>query len=56
MLLSFLNAGSRVPKYLSDTSWEAHAKVVSAINESYRSITNALSHLHTNENEKGDTR
>ena len=56
VLLSFLNADSRVPKYLSDIRWEAHAKARSAINESYRSITDALSHHHTTENEKGATR
>ena len=56
VLLSFLNADLRVPKYLSNTRWEAHIKSESAISEGYRSITDALSHHHTTENEKGDKR
>ena len=56
VLTSFLPAGAKVPKGLSDTRWEAHSKAVLAIKENYSSITEALDDLHTNVNEKGDTR
>ena len=46
----------KVPKYLSDTRWDARAKATEAILESYSAITNALSHLHFDVSEKGDTR
>ena len=36
-----------MPKHLSDTRWDAHAKATEAILESYSAITNALSHLHS---------
>ena len=45
-----------MPKHLSDTRWDAHAKAMKAILESYSAITNALSHLHSDVSEKGDTR
>ena len=45
-----------MPKHLSDTRWDAHAKATEAILESYSAITNALSHLHFDVSEKGDTR
>ena len=45
-----------MPKYLSDTKWDAPAKAMEAILESYSAITNALSHLHFDVSEKGDTR
>ena len=44
-----------MPKYLSDTRWDVHAKATEAILESYSAITNALSHLHSDVSEKGDT-
>ena len=43
-------------KHLSDTRWDARAKATEAIVESYSAITNALSHLHADVSEKGDTR
>ena len=46
----------KVPTYLSDTRWDARAKATEAILESYCAITNALSHLHSDVGEKGDTR
>ena len=52
----FLQPQSKVPKHLSDIRWDAHAKTTEAILESYSAITNALSHLHSNVSEKGDTR
>ena len=55
VLKYFLQPQSKVPKYLSDTRWEAHAKVTKAILESYSAITDALSHLYSDVNEKGDT-
>ena len=45
-----------MPKHLSDSRWDAHAKATEAILESYSAITNALSHLHSDESEKDDTR
>ena len=45
-----------MPKHLSDTRWDAHAKATEAILESYSAITNTLSHLHSNVSEKGDIR
>ena len=45
-----------MPKYLSNTRWDEHAKATEAILESYSAITNALSHLHSDVTEKGDTR
>ena len=45
-----------MPKHLSDIRWDAHAKTTEAILESYSAITNALSHLHSDVSEKGDTR
>ena len=47
---------SKVPKYLSNTRWDEHAKATEAILESYSAITNALCHLHSDVTEKGDTR
>ena len=44
-----------MPKHLSDARWDAYAKAMKAILESYRAITNARSHLHSNVSEKGDT-
>ena len=41
---------------MSDTRWDAHAKATEAILESYSAITSALSHLHSDVSEKGDTR
>ena len=43
-------------KHLSDTRWDARAKATEAILESYSAITDALSHLHSNVSEKGETR
>ena len=45
-----------MPKHLSDTRWDAHAKATEAILESYSAMTSALSHLHSDVSEKGDTR
>ncbi|XP_013780077.1 uncharacterized protein LOC106464480 [Limulus polyphemus] len=56
VLKSFLQLQSKVPKYLSDTRWEAHAKATEAILESYRAVIDALSHLYSDVNEKDDTR
>ena len=56
VLTSFLQPQSKVPKHLSDTRWDAHAKATEAILESYCAITNALSHLHSDVSEKSDTR
>ena len=56
VLKSFLQTQSKVPKHLSNTRWEAHAKATEAILESYSAITNALSHLDSDVSEKGDTR
>ena len=56
VLKSFLQPQSKVPKHLSDTRWDAQAKATEAILESYSAITNALSHLHSDVSEKGDTR
>ena len=56
VLKSFLQPQSKVPKHLSDTRWEARAKAMEAILESYSAITNALSHLHCDVSEKSDTR
>ena len=53
---SFLHPQSKVPKRWSDTRWDAHAKATEVILESYSAITNALSHLHSDVSEKGDTR
>lgn len=55
-MLGFLKSKFNVPKYLSDTRWEAHANSVSAIEEHYGSLIEALNYLHSNESEKGDTR
>ncbi|KAK7071572.1 hypothetical protein SK128_017837, partial [Halocaridina rubra] len=57
-MLSFLNTDSntKAPNHQSDTWWGAHAKAVSAINVSYKSIMDALNYIYANENEKGDTR
>ena len=43
-------------KHLSDNRWDAHAKATEATLKSYSAITNALSHLHSDASEKGDTR
>ena len=43
-------------KHLSDSRWDARAKATEAILKSYSAITNALSHLHFDVSEKGDTR
>ena len=40
---------------MSDTRWGAHAKATEVILQSCSAITNALSHLHSNVSEKGDT-
>ena len=45
-----------MPKHLSDTRWDAQAKATEAILESYSTITNNLSHLHSDVNEQDDTR
>ena len=52
----FLQPQSKVPKHLSDIMWDPHAKTTEAILKSYSTITNALSHLHSDVSEKGDTR
>ncbi|CAM1326808.1 Uncharacterised protein r2_g3576 [Pycnogonum litorale] len=56
VLNSFLGPDSTVPKRLSDTRWEAHAKATSAIADGYESIILALNQIHTDDNEKGDAR
>lgn len=56
VLKSFLQTQWIVPKYLSDTRWEAHAKATEAVLESYSAITDALSHLYSDVNKKDDTR
>ena len=45
-----------MPKHLSDTRWDARVKATETILESYSAITNALSLLHSDVSEKGDTR
>ena len=45
-----------MPKHLSNTRWDAHAKAAEAILKSCSAITNALSHLHSDANQKRDTR
>ena len=45
-----------MPKHLLDTRRDVHAKATEAILKSYSAITNALSDLHSNVSEKGDTR
>jgi hypothetical protein len=40
----------------SDTRWEAYTKTTPAIAITYNSITGALTHVHTNDIEKGDKR
>ena len=47
---------SNVLQHLSDTRWEAHARATTAISESYADIVEALSHIHDDDTEKGDTR
>ena len=56
VLKSFLQPQLKVPTYLSDTRWGAHAKATEAILESFSAINNALSHLHSDVCERGDTR
>ena len=56
VLKSFLQPHSKVPKHISGTRWDAHAKATETILESYSAITNALSHLHSNISQKGNTR
>ena len=56
VLKSFLQPQLKVPKHLSDTRWDARAKATEAILEGYSAITNALSHLHSDVSENGDTR
>ena len=56
VLKLFLQPQPKVSKHLSDTRWDARAKATEAILESYGAITNALSHLHSDVSEKGNTR
>nr|XP_028571626.1 uncharacterized protein LOC114589432 [Podarcis muralis] len=56
VLKSFLPPRSKVPKYLSDTRWNTHTKATEAVLESYSDITDALSHLYSDVNGKGETR
>ena len=56
VLKSHLEPQSKVPKYLSETRWEAHAKATEAILESYSAIIGALNDLYSDVNMKGDTR
>jgi hypothetical protein len=51
-----LDLKSTVPKHFCDTIFEAHAKAISATGTSYNSIIYALTHTHTNDSEKGDTK
>ena len=44
-----------MPKHLSDTRRDVHAKATEAVLENFSVITNALSHLHSDVSEKGDT-
>ena len=56
VLKSFLQPHSKVPKHLSDTRRDVHAKASETILESYSATSNALSHLHFDVSEKGHTR
>ena len=56
VLKSHLEPQSKVPKYLSETRWEAHPKATEAILESYSAIIGALNDLYSDVNMKGDTR
>ena len=56
VLKSFLDADSTVPKRLSDTRWEAHAKATSAIYDGYEAVSEALDHIHTDVDQKGEVR
>jgi hypothetical protein len=55
-MLGFLKSKLNIAKYLSDNKWEAHANSVSAKEEHYGSLIEALNYFHSNESEKGDTR
>ena len=56
MLRSFVVPDLTVLKRLSNTRWEAHAKSTSAIFDGYESVIDALDHIHTDVNQKCDTR
>ena len=56
VLKSFLDPDSTVPKRLSDTRWEAHAKATSAIYDGFAAIIEALDHIHTDADQKGEVR
>jgi len=47
---------SKVMQHLSDTRWKAHARATTAISGSYAHIVEALSHIHDDDTEKGDTK
>ena len=47
---------SKVPKYLSDTRWEAHAKAIEAVLENYNNIIDALNQIISDFSFKGDAR
>lgn len=55
VLLSFIG-DKPVPKKLSDTRWEAHARATSAISSAYSEMIDALNSIWENGNEKGETR
>jgi hypothetical protein len=52
VLKSFLVPESILPEYLSDSRWEAPAKIIPAMAKRYDSIIDALTHIHTNNSEK----
>ena len=56
VLKSCLPPGSKNLQHLSDTRWEAHAKATTAVCENFAYITEALTHIYDDNNEKGDTR
>ena len=56
VLKSCLPPGSKNLLQLSDTRWEAHAKATTAVCENFAYITEALTHICDDNNEKGDTR
>ena len=56
VLKSCLPPGSKNLQHLSDTRWEAQAKAMTAVCENFAYITEALTHIYDDNNEKGDTR
>ena len=56
VLKSCLPPGSKNLQHLSDIRWEAHAEATTAACENFAFITEALTHIYDDNNEKGDTR